>query len=552
MLSNLTLSNFALFKKQTIEFENNFNCLLGQSGAGKSIIISALSFVLGAKADKTFVRSGESLCRVDAVFDNLTKEELEFLSGFDIECDGELIVSRTLSADGKSSVKINGFPATIKVLQELAEKLVDFCGQHDSVGLLNPNNHLMFLDKFSGIEVDQQKQRVCDVFSNLKEVKSKISSLGGNEIEREREKDLLKFQIDEIENAHLDLTEEEELKERFAFISSAEKIYEKVGSALEKLNDGRENAVSLLYEAKNELSSICEFNEIDECRARIDNAYYEIKDIAEVLESVKQNTDFDPKELERIDARLDLIKSLSKKYGKTVEDILNHQAQCQKRLDELENSEQTLLDLQSQEEKLEKELNDECEKLSDLRQKFAKDFENKICDQLNDLQMEGAKFCVNFEKTTPTRNGFDDVKFMFSANKGQELRELHKTASGGELSRLLLSFKNVMLDKDRVQTIVFDEIDSGISGLTAGKVAEKLVNISKYTQIICITHTSVVASKANSFILVEKHEENGETISFVGAIDKNLAVKEVARLIDGEKEISSTAIQHAKNLFENK
>ena len=225
MLSSLTLSNFALFKKQTIDFRGGFNCLLGQSGAGKSIIIDALSFVLGAKSDKGFVRTGESAMRVDGVFSGVSDESRALLEEWDIECDDEIIISRTLTSDGKSNLKVNGFPVTAKMLQSLTTKMADFCGQHDSVGLLNVSNHLSLLDKFAGKVVEDKKEVVGKLFAELKETRTKISALGGSEAERAREKDLLSFQVEEIENAHLDLTEEETLKERFAFISSSEKIF---------------------------------------------------------------------------------------------------------------------------------------------------------------------------------------------------------------------------------------------------------------------------------------------------------------------------------------
>ncbi len=549
MLSSLTLTNVALIKKQTIEFKNGFNCLLGQSGAGKSIIIDALSFLLGAKADKNLIRSGEASLRVDGVFVELSESEKDVLREWEIDVEDELVISRTLSQEGKSSVKVNGFPATAKMLQTLSEKLADFCGQHDSVGLLNVKNHLLLLDKFAGADVENLKGEVERLYDDLQDVKRKISALGGSESERLREKELLEYQIDEIENAHLQLGEAEELRERFEFISSSEKIFESVGLAVGKLDEDRENVTGLLYEVKNCLSALSNFKEIEECRQRIEDCYYEIKDVAEVLDGVKQNTEFDPKELERIDERLDLIKKLSKKYGKTIEDILDYQEKCQQKLEELENSQETLEKLQKEQVVIQQQLENACTKLSELRKKFAKVFEDRLCHELEDLQMVGTNFKVDFERGEFTRKGFDVVKFMFSANVGQEIRDLHKTASGGELSRLLLAFKNVMLEKDFVQTVIFDEIDAGVSGQTAGKVAEKLVNISKYTQIICITHTAVVASKADEFLLVKKDVVNSSTISTVASLDKNQAVFEVARLIDDGNEISQTALEHAKKLF---
>ncbi len=552
MLSSIFLSNVALIKKQNIDFKNGFNCILGQSGAGKSIIIDALSFSLGAKADKSLIRSNENLMRVDAVFTDISKEALNLLQDWNIDFDGELIISRTLNIDGKSSIKINGFPATTKMLKDLSSILTDFCGQHDSVGLLNENNHLLILDKFAGVEVETLKKQVEIAYDEYKTILDKISNLGGDETERERTKDLLTFQINEITNANLIIGEDETLRERYDFISSAENIYEKVSNVLNKLDEQNGCVTSFLHDSKNELSNLSNFKEIENCRERIENCYYEIKDVVDTLENVRQNTDFDANELERIDSRLDLIKSLSKKYGKSIEDILDYKSKLESQLNELENSQEILNNLQKEEIIKKEELLALCDKLSVVRKNNAVDFEKRIISELDDLQMKGTRFSVCFEKDKPTKNGYDNVKFLFSANVGQDVKDLNKTASGGELSRLLLAFKNVMLDKDHVQTIVFDEIDSGISGHTAGKLAEKLVNISKYTQIICITHTPVVASRGNEFLLVEKKVIDNNTISVVNALKGNDIVTEIAKLIDGNQNVSQTAIEHAKKLLEEK
>jgi DNA repair protein RecN (Recombination protein N) len=550
MLSSLSLNNVALIKKQSVEFQRGFNCLLGKSGAGKSIIIDALAFCLGAKADKNLIRSGEQSLRVDAVFCDLGQEVLNFLKEQEIEETDELIITRTLNVDGKSSVKINGFPISLKTLQALSEILVDFCGQHESVGLLNPANHLLFLDKFGGSEIEKLKVDVAQNYERLQSLKSQIAAIGGDESERERTKDLLKFQIQEITDANLDLCEEDELREQLDFISSAEKIFENVGAVVVQLDEQSGNAASLLYQAKNELNCISNFKSIEECRSRIENCYYEVKDIAETLNSIKDSTDYDERKLERITSRLDQIRALKKKYGKTVEQVLDFLADCQKRLETLENSEIELEKLSSQMEQTDAELKLSCKKLSDKRKYFAKIFEKNIMMQLDELEMKGTQFVVDFQPSSCRKNGCDEVKFMFSANKGQELKDLHKTASGGELSRLLLAFKNTMLGQERVQTIVFDEIDAGISGHTAGKLAEKIANISKYTQVLCITHTPVVASRANAFVLVEKNVVDGSTVSTAKTLEKKEAVVEVAKLIDGGSEVSNTAILHSKKLFE--
>lgn len=549
MLSSLFISNLALIKNSEINFSNGFNVILGQSGAGKSILIDALSFVLGAKADKTLLRTGEKVMRVEAVFDEVPENIKQILSSLDIDFDGELLLSRTLNSDGKSVIRVNGAVVVLKTLKEITENLIDFCGQHDSVSLINTNNHLSILDRFIGVKAQEYLSKIDALCSQIGDIDKDIKNLGGNDLERNRLKEILKFQIDEIERAKLTEGEEEELKEKFSYISSAENIAEKVGSALTKLDQQQESVVSLLFEAKSLLREFSDFPNISECYERLENSYYEIKDIVENLEEVAQNTDFDQTELERIDARLDLIKDLKRKYGNSVGKVLEFLDDAKKRLNDLENSEEALANLTMKKDKVLKELESECEKLSALRKEYALSLEEKVMKELNDLQMKGTSFKVNFMGTTAGRKGKDVVKFVFSANAGQEMKDLSKTASGGELSRLLLAFKNIMLGKENSSTVVFDEIDSGISGQTAGKVAEKLQNISKFVQVICITHTPVVASKGDEFILVTKKTDNGETISHAEIIEGEAVVKEIASLIDGGKDVSQTALEHAKVLL---
>ncbi len=549
MLSSLFISNLALIKNCEIDFKKGFNVILGQSGAGKSILIDALSFVLGAKADKTLIRSKENNMRVEAVFDNLSEEIKKTLASLDIECEDELILSRNLNVDGKSTIRVNGVPVVLKTLKEITFNLIDFCGQHDNVGLINENNHLSLLDKYIGDVAFKLLAEINTEYDNLTEIERQIKSLGGDETERNRLKEILAFQIQEIENANLTIGEEEELKERFAFISSSENICEKVGGAVSKLDDGVSAVTNNLFEAKNLLSSFSNFQDIADCQERLNSCYYEIKDVAEILNNIVKNTDFDETELERIDVRLDLIKSLKKKYGSSISEILKFQAETSERLDSLENSEFVITKLNKQKEKSLQMLNELSEKLSAVRKEYAKNLEEKIKLQLADLQMKGTNFKVQFDKGEIGRKGFDIIKFVFSANQGQEMKDLSKTASGGELSRLLLAFKAIMLDKENVATVVFDEIDSGISGQTAGKLAEKLSGIAKFVQVICITHTPVVASKGDNFILVTKTVKDNETVSNARAISGEEVVEQIARLIDGDENISQTALDHARKLI---
>lgn len=547
MLSSLFISNLALIKNCEINFDKGFNVILGQSGAGKSILIDAISFVLGAKADKTLLRTGENLMKVEAIFDSVSEKTKAKLNELGIDFDDQLVISRTLSADGKSVIRVNGSVVVLKALKEITADFVDFCGQHDSVGLINVNNHLAFLDRFVGGEAEGYLSALNEQFDRLQDVEKKIKALGGDDSERNRLKEILKFQIDEIESARLTLGEEEELRDKFNYISSAEKISENVGEALNLLERENSSATGNVYEAKNLLSSLGAFENIDECKERLNSVYYELKDVAETLEGILDGADFDPIMLEKIDKRLDLIKDLKRKYGKSVDEILAFCDNAKKRLEELDNSEEVLGKLEKERQSVQNEIGSTAEKLSTLRKERARVLEKDLERELEDLQMKGTTFKVNFEPCAPTRKGCDEVRFIFSANLGQEMKDLSKTASGGELSRLLLAFKNIMLDKE--STVVFDEIDSGISGQTAGKVAEKLKNISKYLQTICITHTPVVASKGDEFILVEKHTENGETISTAMSIKGEEIVKEIASLIDGNENISTTALNHAKELL---
>ena len=548
MLSSLSLNNVALIKKQEIEFGAGFNCLLGASGAGKSVVISGLSFLLGAKADKNLVRTGENTLRVDAVFQDLNDEVKNLLNEFEIEYDGELILTRTLSADGKSSSKINGCPVTTKMLKDLGDLLVDFCGQHDSVGLLNQSNHITLLDKFAGEELSSVLSQVEECYDEIKEIDKKISSIGGNEAERSRTKDILSFQIREIEEANLEIAEEEILRERFSFISSAESIFEHLSDAVSKLENSQNSAISLLYDAKSSLNQVSNFKDIEECKERIENAYYEMKDVCETLQQIKNNTEFDPIELERIDERLELIKKLEKKYGHNIEAILDYLDKTKAQLEELENSENILEELNKKKDDRTKELLSLCEKASQIRKAFAKKLESGVERELEDLEMKGTHFKVDFEKGECGRNGFDNVKFMFSANAGQNIRDLNKTASGGELSRLLLAFKNVMREKEFSQSVVFDEIDAGMSGAIAEKLASKIQSISSFCQVICITHTAVVAIRGDKFLLVEKNVEDGNTFSRVKTLNnKDEIFSEVAKLIDGAK--TTSALELVRDMY---
>lgn len=547
MLESISIKNVALIKDLNIEFGQGLNILLGETGAGKSIIFDALNFVLGAKADKTLIRSGEEQMRVDAVFTGLSDYCLSRLQEFGIE-DNEVALSRTLTTDGKSSVRVNGLPTTAGVLKEVGKCLLDSYSQHESVELLNPKMHLPMLDRFGGAQIKEQKEIVKTLLSQCNDIKGKIASLGGDEFERERTKSLYEYQVNEIEEANLKIGEEDEVSNRLKFLNSSEKIYESVSACEEYLSGNVGSCLSSLENAANSLTGITNFDNIAQCRQRLESAKYEIEDVYETLLDIKASTEYDEKEFDKLDRRNDTIKSLTKKYGGSIEKVLEYLSQIKQKLNDLEDSEFLLSKYQKEYEKTHLELMQSCETLSLLRKKVAKDIEEKIVCELKELGMKSSQFAVNFEKIEePTQNGIDKVEFVFSANKGQEVKSLSKTASGGELSRFMLAVKNIFAEIGSAQTLVFDEIDSGISGETGNIVGKKLSNLTKFAQVLCITHLPQVACYGDDFFFVSKFEDENSTQTRVVKLVGDEIPLNIAKMVVGQS-VSETALNQAKEL----
>lgn len=547
MLESISIKNVALIKDLNIEFGQGLNILLGETGAGKSIIFDALNFVLGAKADKTLIRSGEEQMRVDAVFTGLSDYCLSRHQEFGVE-ENEVALSRTLTTDGKSSVRVNGLPTTAGVLKEVGKCLLDSYSQHESVELLNPKMHLPMLDRFGGAQIKEQKEIVKTLLSQCNDIKGKIASLGGDEFERERTKSLYEYQVNEIEEANLKIGEEDEVSNRLKFLNSSEKIYESVSACEEYLSGNVGSCLSSLENAANSLTVITNFDNIAQCRQRLESAKYEIEDVYETLLDIKASTEYDEKEFDKLDRRNDTIKSLTKKYGGSIEKVLEYLSQIKQKLNELEDSEFLLSKYQKEYEKTHLELMQSCETLSLLRKKVAKDIEEKIVCELKELGMKSSQFAVNFEKLEePTQNGTDKVEFVFSANKGQEVKSLSKTASGGELSRFMLAVKNIFAEIGSAQTLVFDEIDSGISGETGNIVGKKLSNLTKFAQVLCITHLPQVACYGDDFFFVSKFEDENSTQTRVVKLVGDEIPLNIAKMVVGQS-VSETALNQAKEL----
>lgn len=554
MLQSLSIKNVALIKDICIEFGGGFNVLLGETGAGKSIIFDSLNFVLGAKIDKTLLRTGETQMRVDAVFSNLSLNSYDYFKelGFDIE--EEICLSRTYSLEGKSSCRINGIPCSQSQLREIGTYLVDSYSQHESVTLLNSKNHLGMLDRFGGDVVLKQKAKVQDLFQRHSEIDKQIKELGGDQFEREKSESILEYQINEIESASLKEGEDIEIHDRLKFLGSAEKIYENISECEALLSDNAGNVLSSLKESSSMLSNL-QFDEILSCKERLDSARIEIEDICETLVDIKSKSEYDKNEYNRLDSRYDKIKSITKKYGGDIESTLSFLKNAKEQLLKIQDSEFLLDKYEKQKTELFNQLLLECNELTKIRKGVANNIEKKILNELKELGMKSSQFEVQFKQLSkPSSNGIDDVEFIFSANKGQEIKSLSKTASGGELSRFMLAVKNIFAEIGSARTLIFDEIDSGISGETGNIVGQKLDNITSFAQILCITHLPQVACFGDDFFYVSKEEINNSTQTKIKHLNNDEIIENIARMTVGNNltEASLKQAQEMVNHTKNK
>lgn len=550
MLQSLIIKNLALIKEEKIEFKSGLNVLLGETGSGKSLIFDAISFVLGQNNDKSLLRTGADSMKVEAIFSGLAQNVKDILSEYEIE-DDEILITRTLSKEGKSSYRINGQTAVASMVRNLSKLLLDSLVQHESMELLKSKNHLGMLDKFGGEKISYLKAELNESFENKRELEKKIKGLGGDSMERERNRDIYSFQLQEIENANLSIGEDDEIKDRLNILSNAEKIYDAVSIADNSLSDGASSALNQINEVISALNSLDSIDSIKECNDRLVSLRYELEDISETLSDLRRTVNYDEIEYNKLDSRLDLIKSLKKKYGGTIEKVIEYGEDLKNKIDEIENSEDLINKFTKDLSKVNEKLAEIAKKLTKTRKDVASEIEKKVVSELIDLGMKNTVFKVDFKEKEVSSDGADLVEFVFSANKGQELKNLAKTASGGETSRIMLALKNIFSDIDEVGCLLFDEVDSGISGEIGNMVGKKLLSLSQKTQVICITHLPQVAALADNFFLIKKEIKEDETISFAREISENEAILEIARLIGGNN-ISEIAKKHALEMRERK
>lgn len=553
MLQSLTIKNIALIDNLTIDLENGFNILTGETGAGKSLIIDSLSLLLGEKADKSLISYGENFASVEAVFYTELENVLNQLEEFGLERENTIIISRKISIDGKNECRVNGKSFTLSMLKTISSPLMDLHGQFQHQEILKQSHQLETLDDFGGAEIKSAKDDYKNIYFSIKNTKKKLLEYNFDGENKDRMLDLYKYQIDEIEQANFVDGEEEELKEFRMKVLNQEKIVDslsRISSYFEGIEDN--GIVSLVKRCDYELGDIIKYlPEQNELSERLSSVRYEIQDIADTISDLKDNMFFDEEEAEKNEKRLDLLVSFKKKYGATILDINNYLNSIKAEYDKIINSAEIVEKLEKELENLTNSLIEKAKLLSKLRKNYATKFEQRVKNELNELSMKGADFKINFEdlnETSCDESGFDKIEFMFTANAGQPLKPLSKVASGGEMSRFMLAVKNITADTDKVDTMIFDEIDTGISGETANVLAVKLAKIGQKHQVICVTHLAQVASYGKCHFYISKFVQNGKTKTILKLLSDNERVEEIARIIGGE--ISDYSLSHAKLMLE--
>ena len=545
MLKFLHIENIAVIEQSDIEFKNGFNVLTGETGAGKSIVIDAINAVLGERTSKDLIRNGCENAVVSAVFGELDDTVSEKLKEYGIipDEDGNIIITRKLSLTGKGYIKINNIPFTAGVLKEIGKLLLNIHGQHDNQALLDPEKHLLFVDAVADNKVILEEY--YKEFKNLNSIRKELQSLEIDEDQKQRKIDLLKYQINEIESANITIGEYDELKKKLQIADNFEKTYKAYNNSDILLNGNEDNdgAVTLIQNAIKLLNSVnANTDKLNEALVILEDAKSEISHFLGNQEFLNVNPD-------EINQRLDLITRLMLKYGSGEEEILQFSENAQTELENISFSEKRIAELSEQLDLSTNRLIELAEKLTKSRKAAAEKFQKNVTDVLKYLNMPNVKFFVDFKKGRYTKIGCDVCEFMISANDGETPKPLHKIASGGELSRVMLSIKSVLLDKDTVGTMIFDEIDTGISGFAAGKVGTQLKKVASSRQVICVTHLAQIAAMSDEHLLIEKSVRNGRTYTKVNSLDYQQRISEIARIMSGT-ELTENLYNSAKELID--
>lgn len=546
MLIQLEVENVAIIEKINIPMQKGFTVLTGETGAGKSIIIDSLNALLGSRVSRELIRSGAEKAFVQGLFsytlDNDNKFDVLLESmGIEPQDDKSILISRTFTESGKNVCRVNGKMITVGMLKEIGQRLVDIHGQHDNQSLLRAEMHIELLDSFAGCELAAEKVEYQASLRELNSLKAKLRALAGVDKERERTLDILRFQIGEIEAARLYVGEDIELEGKSKILAHSEDIISAFSNAYEWLRGDDGEVDSALDKIGFSLEAIKKIEDLNPSYMSISNALEDVDeklaDISREIRTIRDGTEYDPKLHKNIEERISSIQSLKRKYGETVEEILKFLNDAKERLDEIERSEELILKMRKEIEMAEKSLHKRCEIMNKLRREAANKLEDGILKELKDLEMPKTQFEVSILSCPEegfTENGTDKVEFLFSPNMGEPVKPLSKIVSGGEMSRVMLAIKTILADIDAIPTLVFDEIDTGVSGKAASKLGEKLKTVAKGHQVICITHHAQIASQANTHYLIEKEEKSGRTLTMVKPLEKIDRENEIIRLLSGE------------------
>ena len=547
MLNLLHIENIAVIESADISFDSGFNVLTGETGAGKSIVIDAISAILGERAYRDMIRTGTTKASVRAVFTQVP--EFPWFSENGVTYDEETVIQRDIFLDGKNVCRVNGTLVSVTMLRKLGIQLINIHGQHDSALLFDEENHLTFLDDFSGNEALRNAYR--EKYENVAALRREIQHLTMDESEKLRRMEMLKYQIAEIDKAELEPGEDETLEERRKILQNAERLSKGMEEAVEALYGGEESdgAAGLLSNAERALGRMARFSDrFQSIYERVTDLMYQVRDAAEEAKDLREELNYSADELEQIESRLDIIHRLRKKYGTTCQEILDYLDKAKKELDDMEFADDHIEHLKQKLQKAEADAWEAAGLLRRNRRENAEIMSKRILQELRELDMPRVQFQCVFGEQDLTPNGADTVSFFMSANAGEAMKPMSKVASGGELARIMLSLKNVLAEKDQIATLIFDEVDTGVSGRAAQKVAEKLHSLAKFKQVLCVTHLPQIAALADTHMLISKSERDGRTYTSVAPLDFEGRKRELARIIGGAK-ITETTLKSAGEML---
>ncbi len=537
MILHLRIQDFAIIENLEVDFHDGLNIITGETGAGKSIIIEAVSLALGARADSSYVRTGKDKAVIQLIADHENEE---------------VIITREISAEGRNICRINGQIVTLGEVQALCHEIADIHGQYDHQSLLNPDYHIQLVDTFGKEEIRPAKAAVSDCYSAYASVSSELSSLLKNFRDMQRQKDFMAFELNELSSAGLRPGEDEELEEKISLLQNSEKIFSALENAYALLYGGEMNAASALDRSVHLLNTVSSYSrEVKDAEDILTELSYSMEDAVEIIRDVKEKAQFDPGELDIAMERLDLIDGLKRKHGMTIEEMLEYMERLTKDLAVVENIDDEKLRLEKEKQALEMELKEKSGVLSSLRKEAAQKLQKQILSELKELNFKDAELLIDFrDSENYTSDGTDIVEFMMTTNKGEALKPLAKIASGGEMSRIMLAFKKIVGDYDQIPTMIFDEIDTGISGITASIVGKKLSKIAQNHQIICITHLPQIAAAGMHHFLIQKNVSEDKTYTDVIPLDEQGKIQEIARLLGGAN-ITETTLRSAEELIQS-